>query len=732
MTGSAPSAPSRRTRPVLAALAVGAGLAAGAWWTGVFRSLEPEDTVQPGEVALASWEDNRLSGLALGVPAGPQALGERRATFHPDEPLMLESSWRPAEREPGVSYEWYGPDGDLAFLSRLTVASGWSNTWSTYRGPTPMLAGAWTLVVTDGRRRAGAIGFEVVREPSDPVLSVAASPSATGPLDPEEAAAFARALRDVLAGEGSAETLVASLSEPSGALGLQLALAVHGSGGSEARLGAGDTLAASVRSALDPWPAYDPATDTLTLSLLHSAEALDPSPRHVTARLGREAGFSLLLGDRAATLTPWAVTARNDTNGEAVLRQLAVDLGAEETAWQQEGAILSAFQAQDFVVLPGATAATPVADGRSVVDPADLSHTRLTEAVDLAAGWFLANQHADGRYLYSALPGPGVEPIEDWCLRVLNAVFVMAEIAVARPAQPALKASVLGALVPFIEQLEHRGGTAFLDWPQLPKDSGLGSTAFLLAALATLDRPVTEDLRQQLASAILAEQGPDGRFSTDFVGADKPVDQQYYPGEAMLALVRHHRVSGDPRVPEALALAFEHYSDRWLTQRDAPYVPWQSRAFAELHRVQPDPRYAAYVFDLTDWLLDTRPTQPSTEGPVFAGALGTEFAASGVYAEGLAAAWDLARRVGDTARERRYGDALVQATRYNLGLQLQPGDVHGFPRPELALGALVTQPGDNALRLDFTYHAISAAHAVTQLTTGEEWEGLRARVYGAP
>ncbi|MCA9572604.1 MAG: hypothetical protein KC656_32410, partial [Myxococcales bacterium] len=113
----------------------------------------------------------------------------------------------------------------------------------------------------------------------------------------------------------------------------------------------------------------------------------------------------------------------------------------------------------------------------------------------------------------------------------------------------------------------------------------------------------------------------------------------------------------------------------------------------------------------------------------YAGSLSRNSASTGVYAEGIEAAWALARRVGDRAREERYGNALVAASRYAIQLQYREHDVYAYARPAKVLGGLPTNPAVNEMRLDFTYHAISALHAAHRHTTPTQWKAMHARAY---
>ncbi len=130
-----------------------------------------------------------------------------------------------------------------------------------------------------------------------------------------------------------------------------------------------------------------------------------------------------------------------------------------------------------------------------------------------------------------------------------------------------------------------------------------------------------------------------------------------------------------------------------------------------------------YCFELADWMLDLFPPIEDLGAPEECGALSSNLASTGVYAEGLAAAYRLAVDSQDLGRADRYGVALAGCARYLIGLQFKQADVYPYSNPKRMLGALATKPRDNTLRLDFTYHAISALRMITQFMDEAQWRG---------
>jgi hypothetical protein len=385
---------------------------------------------------------------------------------------------------------------------------------------------------------------------------------------------------------------------------------------------------------------------------------------------------------------------------------------------------LTSFLTQDFVQLAGDGEVRMFAFGREVVDPVEVEYPRLGQAVKSATDWFVRNQHDDGRYLYSYLPAIERAPDEDWCLRGLNAAFVLSEIAVDTKDEKLL-ASVEKAAKMYLDAMSESDGKYYLHWKKHRPCPSVAAPAFILATYSTLGDEDKLPVLERIAESLYTMQAADGSIKSRFVGEPGAMDQLFYPGEMLLGLMRYHEFSKDKRAVEVVEAAFPYYVKFWEGKKEAPYVPWQVRAFSELYHVTQNEKYRDYCFELQDWMLKRYPPLGADEILGRRGALATQLASSGVYAEGLAAAYDLAVRVGDKERMGRYGVALKGVIGYLMGLQYSEHDVFWLADPERVIGALATKPSDGQIRLDFTYHAISAMHAFSSMVDEQEWAAIQ-------
>ncbi len=164
----------------------------------------------------------------------------------------------------------------------------------------------------------------------------------------------------------------------------------------------------------------------------------------------------------------------------------------------------------------------------------------------------------------------------------------------------------------------------------------------------------------------------------------------------------------------------DHYRRFHQRAPNPAFVPWHSLA---LRRLRPDRSLAGYLFAMNDWLIglqqwDSAPHADmagrfyAPDRPDF----GPPHASStGVYLEGLAAAFEVAHERGETARAARYAKAIWRGLRNLHQLQfLDEVDCFYVSRRERVLGGLRSEVYDNTLRVDNTQHAVAALLAIAR------------------
>jgi orotate phosphoribosyltransferase/AMMECR1 domain-containing protein len=241
------------------------------------------------------------------------------------------------------------------------------------------------------------------------------------------------------------------------------------------------------------------------------------------------------------------------------------------------------------------------------------------------------------------------------------------------------------------------------------ENPSIAEVSFLLMALTNLaeDDP-RRSLIKELAATLWSCIEPfHGRVSTHRQ-TDPSLEafQDYFPGQALLALAT---ASGEDRSTidrERLALSFRYYRHRFRYQRHFGQVTWLMQAFSKWWQVTGETRFADLVFEIADWVLGYQQEktgafindhQPDTPGYTTA-----------LYLEGIAAAMQLAASLEDAARFQNYSGSFARGCNFLDRLIIQQRDQSILPNPELAVGGLRQGLYSSEVRTDFVQHSLSA------------------------
>lgn len=227
----------------------------------------------------------------------------------------------------------------------------------------------------------------------------------------------------------------------------------------------------------------------------------------------------------------------------------------------------------------------------------------------------------------------------------------------------------------------------------------LGYSAFLILSLLQMDVPKRDEYLTGLARGILADQNPNGSFNTYFFTDDVTTNADYYPGEALLALISLYQTTHDEQYLSAVERALPYYRRQWQEHPSTAFTVWQSQYAVRTYDVTHDPNIPPFVFSMADFVLKSY--APTEECSGFA--VGSN-AALNAHTEGIVAAYSLARELGDTRRTQCYAQFVREASDYLVARQIR--DRRAFP-PQ-AIGGFQSNAALPELRIDRNQHAVMA------------------------
>lgn len=352
--------------------------------------------------------------------------------------------------------------------------------------------------------------------------------------------------------------------------------------------------------------------------------------------------------------------------------------------------------------------------GMTVIPSDYVTRSNVDRTIERLAEYMVYRQLESGlfTYLYDAAADRYVD--EDNLVRQVGAALAICTYAEAsgRSAAEAACESALRFHLKGLREIPGRDDAAFI--ATADQKHKLGVTALLSLALgATPNSERYRETRARLINGMLSLQRESGMFVTAFPPAVEVGAQDYFPGEALLAMADAYLDQPDGSLVDAFDRAINFYRDYFRDRPSPAFVPWQVQAYAAVApRTQRDD-YIAFVFELTDWLLENQITPANSQWPEMWGGIasyqpGRAGIATASYLEGMCDALQLARITGDTARAERYVAAVRQATRFVIQLQMRPEEAYFVRSPRDAVWGMRTSPALNLLRIDHVQHALLA------------------------
>lgn len=355
------------------------------------------------------------------------------------------------------------------------------------------------------------------------------------------------------------------------------------------------------------------------------------------------------------------------------------------------------------------------------------------------AQWLKSAQRPDGLFVYGWQPALNKPLPGENHLRQAGAAAALARAASAS-GDPELALSARQAILLLLSSFtEPDPDQPDARRPTLPpaEANPVGFTALLLWAITELPSPNPSLVEQgeKLAKFLASRQRADGSINVssgfDPHAEDSVEDVDFYPGEALYSIARSHLMQPQPWKLDVLNKAFPFYEARFAQHRSAPFIPWQSAAFAEGYLLTKNERWANFVFAMNDWLVTLQyveaPTTPTEWLGGFAAWDGERLlrvppgASTSSYSEALAEACRVARLKGDADRWRVYQQSLVRSISFLMSQQYTVSNTTHFERwfSKKLHGGFWASVDDGHLRIDFTQHAVCA---MLQFLNGVEFE----------
>jgi len=423
----------------------------------------------------------------------------------------------------------------------------------------------------------------------------------------------------------------------------------------------------------------------------------------------------IVAGEEVGSFMPWVPLELN-TNLATSLKDVCLRAGKDAGCAQDTAARFSIFTREHVVTREGK--AYTLVRTATPVRLSDINEEFIDARLGLIAAWARANQEPDGSFPYLYYPGADRYEEGDYLIRQL--ITVQGLYAIAKRNDDAELYSIAEKAEKHLMEESYRYDPA-KRYAYFTEDDGVRLGAAALGILMIREKgdvlraPTEEEVA--LGEFLLAMQRDDGSFQTFLQDEPTDVDEMFYSGEALTALARLSAVSQDARYDNALEKGFTHYRTKIADDFWPQYSPWHMQAYAIYFEETDNEEYARYVYWLAEGLIQTMleddpHARPDEEGrffnPKYRDWGPPHSSSTGIYLEGLAYAYRLAKERDDAAEARRFEEAVRKGTRALMQVQWTPESAYYIQEPSRVVGHFKVSVTNNVGRIDQLGHAANA------------------------
>jgi hypothetical protein len=342
---------------------------------------------------------------------------------------------------------------------------------------------------------------------------------------------------------------------------------------------------------------------------------------------------------------------------------------------------------------------------RVLLDISTIDNQKIYSSIALAKSWYLNNINKTGFLEYMYYPSSDIYYLNKNHVRVLASIWALSELRLFFR-NDSFDFSINKTLNYYLGLSKEKLNFTYIN---INKDTKLAYNAFLILALINFEKfPKRDELLRKLANGILSTQENDGSFNSYFE-SDADTGQDYYPGEAMLALMKLYRITKEERYLKSIEKAFLYYRQYWRNKKNSALIPWHTMTYLLLYNETKDPELIRFIFEMNDWLIPHYQITKSDYPDEIGGLPRNEPKCStSSYLEGLNDAYLAARIVQDKKHVEKYGKAIRIGTRFILQTQFTEEDIFYVRNKNRSLGGFSQSLTDNYIRIDFVQHALFA------------------------
>ena len=332
----------------------------------------------------------------------------------------------------------------------------------------------------------------------------------------------------------------------------------------------------------------------------------------------------------------------------------------------------------------------------------------------LAGEWLVKNQLKNGKFNYSYDPWQNSYSSDYNLLRHAGTAYSLARLY-KYVNLSILKESARKAIDYLLNFSCNSSYGWYIDDGRRPVP--LGGTALATLAAIEYDEVAKESTFKreinEMGLFLRNQQTSDGSINC-YYSPDQGVsygDNDYYAGEALLAIARLYEHTGDYNYYVVLEKAFPYYKNYYILRGYTPFAPWGIEAFVRWYQYSKNQDVLDFCYSVSDATLEDQYTNLDICPKDYVGGFGK---ISGIpprsntasKIEGVVDTYYLAVMTGNKSKMSQYNRNIVLAAKFLINLQIDLEDSLIYPCPEKCIGGIPGGVKDSEIRIDYLQHAI--------------------------
>jgi len=363
----------------------------------------------------------------------------------------------------------------------------------------------------------------------------------------------------------------------------------------------------------------------------------------------------------------------------------------------------------------------------------DFSKEMVLDAAIAAGDYLKTSINPDGRFIYCYQAKTDKIIPKYNILRHAGTIYALLELYEVTQDQDLLMA-IQRAIAYLLKQIQTPTAIAVTGEGACIVEAGqvkLGGNALAAIALAKYSE-ITEDSQYlstiiELCRWIESVQGETGEFLVHKQGQNQDPEafrSNYYPGEAILALVRLYHLTEDAHWLNVAETAAKHRIGKYNESPKAvPQDHWLLYALNELFRDRPVPVYLTYAGRIADAMIQSQQISPMYPDWLGCFQEPPRSTPTATRTEGLCAAYRLAQVSGNSSQLPQILEGIVLGVAFQLQTQIRPEIAMYYPNGMQALGGFRKSLTHSEVRIDYVQHNISSLlglYAIADLYRGTD------------